>query len=176
MKYPFDYLDTKLDIYQITDILTNIGLEVENIQDKSKILKPFTVAYIKKAEKHPNADRLKICQVETRKGIHQVVCGAPNARTGIKGIFAPEGSFIPGTGITLKEVHIREIKSTGMLLSEREMGLSDNHQEIIEVDNSYKIGEFFDELINIEIHTLVPSITNSFRDEINFCLSDRRTS
>ena len=92
MKFTFswlkDYLDTKLDIYQIANILTGIGLEVENIQDKSKVLAPFTVAYVKNVEKHPNADRLKICQVETKKGVFQVVCGAPNATLGIATVAA----------------------------------------------------------------------------------------
>jgi len=171
MKFTFswlkDYLDTKLDIYQIANILTGIGLEVENIQDKSKVLAPFTVAYVKNVEKHPNADRLKICQVETKKGVFQVVCGAPNARVGMKGIFAPKGSFIPGSGITLQEAHIREIKSVGMLLSEREMGLSDNHEEIIEVDNSYKIGEPSAKIFGLEDPIIEIGITPNRGD----CLS-----
>ena len=140
-----DYLDTKLNVYQIADILTNIGLDVENIQDRSKELSPFKVAYVIKAEKHPNADRLKVCEVETNKGNFQVVCGAPNARAGMKGIFAPEGSFIPGTGITLKKTSIRGVQSQGMLVSEKEMGISDEHEGIIDVDKSFKIGESFGE-------------------------------
>ena len=99
-----DYLDTKLNAYEISDYLTNIGLEVEKVTDRSIELKPFTVAYVKKAEKHPNADRLKVCEVETNKGIYTVICGASNARTGMKAIFAPEGSYIPGSNITLKKL------------------------------------------------------------------------
>ena len=91
-----DYLNTNSEIAKISDTLTNIGLEVENISDRTEELHPFTVAYVKNAKKHPNADRLKVCQGETKIGTVQVVCGAPNARTGMKGIFAPVGSFIPG--------------------------------------------------------------------------------
>ena len=135
-----EYLETDLDVYKIADLLTNIGLEVENIEDRSKELKPFTVAYVKKADKHPNADRLKVCEVETKNGTFQVVCGAPNARKGMKGVFAPEGSFIPGTKIILKKTSIREVDSAGMLVSEKEMGISEEHEGIIEVDNKYKVG------------------------------------
>ena len=107
MKFTFswlkEYLDTKLTAYEIADLLTNIGLEVERIIDRSKELNSFKVAYVKKVEKHPNADRLKVCKVETKNGTYQVVCGAPNVKTGMKGVFAPEGSFIPGTGIILKK-------------------------------------------------------------------------
>ena len=98
-----DHLKTNLKEKHLLEQLTNIGLEVEKIVDRSKELRLFKVAYVKKAEKHPNADRLKVCQVETNNGSYQVVCGAPNARTGMKGVFAPEGSFIPGTGIILKK-------------------------------------------------------------------------
>jgi len=173
MKFTFswlsDYLETKLDVYQIADILTNIGLEVENIQDKSKSLEPFTVAYIKKVEKHPNADRLKVCQVETNKGTYQVVCGAQNAKAGMKGIFAPEGSLILGTGITLKQTTIREIKSAGMLLSEKEMGISDNHEEIIEVDDSHEIGESSARIFGLDDPVIEIGITPNRGD----CLSVR---
>ena len=94
-----------MELNQIIDKLTNIGLEVEEVKDRSTELKPFKVAFVIKAEKHPNADRLKVCQVKTSRGIYQVVCGAPNAKTGMKGIFAPEGSFIPGTEIILKKTN-----------------------------------------------------------------------
>ena len=136
-----DHLDTKLSIYKISDLLTNIGLEVENIQDKSRNLKPFTVALVLDVEKHPNADRLKICKLKSKVGNFQIICGAPNVRKGMKGIFAPEGSYIPGTEMLLKKTKIRGIDSNGMLVSEKEMGISDDHEKIIEVDESHKIGE-----------------------------------
>ena len=145
-----DHLDTKLELNQIIDKLTNIGLEVEEVKDRSTEMKPFKVAFVIKAEKHPNADRLKVCQVKTSRGIYQVVCGAPNAKTGMKGIFAPEGSFIPGTEIILKKTNIRGIDSSGMLVSEKEMGISEDHEGIIEVDKSYDIGESFAKIFGLD--------------------------
>ena len=94
-----DHLDTSKNLDTIVETLTNIGLEIENVEDKSKTFNDFTVAEVLKAEQHPDADRLKVCSVKTIDGIFQVVCGAPNARTGMKGIFAPENSFIPGTQV-----------------------------------------------------------------------------
>ena len=85
-----DHLDTSADLTTITDTLTNIGLEIENVEDKSEEFKDFSVAKVIKAEKHPDADKLKVCQVKTKSGEFQVVCGAPNARQGMLGIFAPE--------------------------------------------------------------------------------------
>ena len=145
-----DHLDTNKDIDTIVDTLTNIGLDIENVEDKSKEFNDFTVAEVLKAEKHPDADRLKVCTVKSIDGIFQVVCGAPNAREGMKGIFAPENSFIPGTGVKLKKSKIRGIESCGMLVSEREMGISDEHDGIIEVDSKYALGEKFIEVFNLD--------------------------
>ena len=167
-----DYLNTNSEIAKISDTLTNIGLEVENISDRTEELHPFTVAYVKNAEKHPNADRLKVCQVETKIGTVQVVCGAPNARTGMKGIFAPVGSFIPGTGITLKKSKIRDVESSGMLVSEKEMGISEEHDGIIEVDNSHKIGEPFSKIYSLDDPIFEIAITPNRGD----CLSVRGIS
>ena len=173
MKFTFswlkDHLDTKLSVYEIADILVNIGLEVESINDRSKELELFSVAYVKKAEKHPNADRLKVCTVETLKGDFQVVCGAPNAKSGMKGIFAPEGSYIPGTKINLKKTKIRGIDSSGMLLSEKELGISNDHEGIIEVDKSYKIGEPFVKIFGLDDPIIEIGITPNRGD----CLSVR---
>ena len=93
------------------------------------------------AKQHPNADRLRVCQVDTGTEKIELVCGAPNAKTGMKGAFAPGGSYIPGTNITLKPTEIRGVMSNGMLLSEREMGISDEHDGIIELDENAKIGD-----------------------------------
>ena len=98
-----DHLDTSADLKTITDTLTNIGLEIENIKDQSNYFKDFSVVKVIKAEKHTDADKLKVCQVETNSGKFQVVCGAPNAREGMLGIFAPENSYIPGTELYLKK-------------------------------------------------------------------------
>jgi len=164
-----DHLDTNSDLETIVDKLTNIGLEIESVEDKSKTFNDFTVAEVLKAEKHPDADRLKVCTVKSIDGTFQVVCGAPNAREGMKGIFAPENSFIPGTGIKLKKSKIRGVESCGMLVSEREMGLSDEHDGIIEVDAKYSLGEKFIEVFNLDDPVIEINITPNRGD----CLSIR---
>ena len=127
-----DHLDTKLSPSEIAEILTNIGLELESLTDYSSYAQ-FVVATIVDFKKHPNADRLNICTVENGQKTFQVICGAPNVKKGMKGIFAADGMYIPGTDITLKKGKIRGEVSEGMLLSERELKLSDNHEGIIEV-------------------------------------------
>jgi phenylalanyl-tRNA synthetase beta chain len=164
-----DHLDTNKDLDTIVDTLTNIGLEIESVEDKSKEFNDFTVAEVLKAEKHPDADRLKVCTVKSIDGTFQVVCGAPNAREGMKGIFAPENSFIPGTGIKLKKSKIRGVESCGMLVSEREMGISDEHDGIIEVDSKYALGEKFIEVFNLDDPVIEINITPNRGD----CLSVR---
>ncbi len=164
-----DHLETSKDLDTIVDKLTNIGLEIESVEDKSKTFNDFTVAEVLKAEKHPDADRLKVCSVKTISGTYQVVCGAPNARTGMKGIFAPENSFIPSTGIKLKKSKIRGVESCGMLVSEREMGISDEHEGIIEVDSKHKLGEKFIEVFNLDDPVIEINITPNRGD----CLSVR---
>jgi phenylalanyl-tRNA synthetase beta chain len=138
-----DHLDTDASVREIADKLTSIGLEVESVDDPSAGLAPFVIGYVEEARKHPNADRLQICMVNTGSEIVQVVCGAPNARTGMKGVFAPAGSHIPGTGIDLKSGEIRGEASNGMLCSEREMGLSDEHDGIIELADDAPVGTGF---------------------------------
>ena len=97
-----EHLDTDAPLEKLVDKLTMIGLEVEAVEDKAKALAPFTIAYVVSAEQHPNADRLRVCMVDTGTGAPvQVVCGAPNARTGMKGVFSPPGTFIPGKAMTL---------------------------------------------------------------------------
>jgi len=164
-----EHLDTKADLNLITNTLTNIGLEIENVEDKSADYNNFTVAKVISAEKHPDADRLKVCKVQTISGTSQVVCGAPNARAGMMGIFAPENSFIPGTGIFLKKSKIRGVESSGMLVSEREMDLSDEHDGIIEVHDKYKIGEKFIKIFNLDDPIIEINITPNRSD----CLSVR---
>jgi len=164
-----DHLDTNKKLDTIVDTLTNIGLEIESIEDKSKTFNDFTVAEVVKAEKHPDADRLKVCTVKSIDGTFQVVCGAPNAREGMKGIFAPENSFIPGTGVKLKKSKIRGVESCGMLVSEKEMGISDEHDGIIEVDPKYSLGEKFIEVFNLNDPVIEINITPNRGD----CLSVR---
>jgi phenylalanyl-tRNA synthetase beta chain len=145
-----DHLDTTADIATIADTLTMLGLEVESIEDRAKALALFTVAYVKEAKKHPNADKLSVCIVETGTETVQVVCGAPNARTGMKGVFAPAGSHIPGTNLDLKKGVIRGVESNGMLVSMREMGLSDEHEGIIELPADAPVGKPFAELLGLD--------------------------
>ena len=135
-----DYLDTTASLEQIVDGLVGVGLEVEEVSDKTKLLAPFKVAYVIEAVKHPNADKLRLCKVETDTGIYQVVCGAPNARSGMKGIMALPGAFIPGTGITLEKGVIRGQESQGMLCSERELQISLEHDGIIDLKGDWPIG------------------------------------
>ncbi|HHI81675.1 MAG TPA: phenylalanine--tRNA ligase subunit beta, partial [Rhizobiales bacterium] len=135
-----DYLDTEATLDEIITALNEIGLEVEGVENMAEALAGFTVAKVIEARKHPDADRLQVCDVETSDGIIQVVCGAPNARTGMTGIFAPAGTHIPGTGVDLQKGVIRGVESAGMLCSERELMLSDEHSGIIELDDSLKTG------------------------------------
>lgn len=135
-----DHLDTAKTLSELTDGLTALGLEVEGVDDPSAKFAPFKVVHVVSAEKHPDADRLKVCMVDTGTEKIQVVCGAPNARTGMRAVFAPDGSFIPGTKTVLKKGVIRGQASSGMLVSEAEMGFSDNHDGIIEVPGDTPIG------------------------------------
>ena len=134
------HLETDASLDAITDTLTRIGLELEGVEDRGAALASFRIAHVIEAVQHPNADRLRACKVDTGDGIVSVVCGAPNARTGMKGVFAAPGSFIPGTGITLKVGEIRGVQSAGMLLSAREMGLGDDHSGIIELPDDAPVG------------------------------------
>jgi phenylalanyl-tRNA synthetase beta chain len=139
-----DHLETTKTLAELADGLTQLGLEVEGIENKTATFAPFKVAYVRDAKQHPNADRLRVLNVETADhGVLQVVCGAPNARAEMKGIFAPDGSFVPGTGVTLKKGVIRGEESNGMMVSEKEMGLSDDHDGIIEVDDKWPVGTPF---------------------------------
>jgi phenylalanyl-tRNA synthetase beta chain len=136
-----EHLDTDEPLEKIVDKLTMIGLEVESVEDKGKALAPFTIARVISAEKHPNADRLRVCMVDTGTGDPvQVVCGAPNARAGMKGVFVPPGAFIPGKNITLAVGNIRGVESRGMLVSEFELQLSDDHEGIIDLPADAPVG------------------------------------
>jgi phenylalanyl-tRNA synthetase beta chain len=135
-----DHLETEASAKEIAEMLTMIGLQVEEVTDKAAELAPFVVGLVEEARPHPNADRLKLCRVQTGKGTREVVCGAPNARTGMKGVFAFEGTVIPGTRQTLTRAKIRGVESSGMLCSERELGLSDEHQGIIELPADAVVG------------------------------------
>lgn len=137
-----DYLETDAAAEEIAEALTHLGLELEELSNPAEKLRPFVIAGVLEARQHPNADRLRVCIVETGSGSPvQVVCGAPNARTGMKGVFAPPGAYIPGTGIDLKAGSIRGQASNGMLLSERELQLSDAHEGIIDLPQDAPVGQ-----------------------------------
>jgi len=135
-----EHLDTTASLTDVRDRLTMLGLEVEGITNPAEQLKGFVVGYVVEAVQHPNADRLRVCKVDTGAGVVQVVCGAPNARTGMKGIFAPAGSYIPGTGLALKASKIRGEDSNGMLCSSRELQLGDDHSGIIDLADDATTG------------------------------------
>jgi phenylalanyl-tRNA synthetase beta chain len=137
-----EHLDTDASVDAIAAKLTMIGLEVESVDDPAKAYAPFRIVKVVSAEKHPNADRLRVCMVDTGEGAPvQVVCGAPNARAGMKGVFAPAGTFIPGTGVHLEKGVIRGVESNGMLLSARELGLSDDHTGIVDLPDDAPVGK-----------------------------------
>ena len=169
LNWLYDHLETNSNLDEISKTLTDIGLEVESVIDKSKELEPFKVARVIKASKHPDADRLKVCEVETIDGKFQVVCGAPNAVTGMFGVFAPENSYIPGTDLKLKKSKIRGVESCGMLVSEKEMGISDEHEGIIEIEKKYKVGDSFSEIYGLNDPVIEINITPNRSD----CLSVR---
>ena len=135
-----DHLDTDADLATIVATLNRLGLEVDDVTDRGAELAAFKVAHVVSAEQHPNADRLRVCIVDTGSEQVQVVCGAPNARTGMRGVFAAVGTRIPGTGIDLKKGVIRGVESNGMLCSERELELSDEHSGIIDLPADTPVG------------------------------------
>ena len=145
-----EHLDTDASVAEIAEALTDLGLEVEGVEDPADTLGAFRIARVKEAVQHPDADRLRKCIVETwpdgpggRTEDVQVVCGAPNARTGLIGVFAPAGTHVPGTGVDLKPGVIRGVESNGMLCSERELMLSDDHDGIIDLPADAPLGTRF---------------------------------
>src|ERR1700688_2731362 len=137
-----EHLDTDEPVEKLADKLTMIGLEVEHIDDKAKALSAFTIARVISAEQHPNADRLRVCMVDTGDGAApvQVVCGAPNARAGLVSVFSAPGTFIPGKNITLGVGTIRGVESRGMLCSAAELQISEDHDGIMELPADAPIG------------------------------------
>ncbi|UMY17694.1 phenylalanine--tRNA ligase subunit beta [Methylobacterium organophilum] len=136
-----DHLDTEASLATIAETLTRIGLEVEGIADKAADLRPYVIAKVLTAEQHPNADRLRVCTVDSGDGQPlQVVCGAPNARAGMLSVFAPPGTYVPGKNITLSVGTIRGVESRGMLCSGAELGLSEDHDGILDLPADAPIG------------------------------------
>jgi phenylalanyl-tRNA synthetase beta chain len=134
------HLDTEADVREIVECLVMLGHDVDGVEDPAAALAAFRVARVVSAEKHPNADRLRVCVVDAGEGEVQVVCGAPNARTGMKGVFGPAGIAIPRTSAVLNESTIRGVVSRGMLMSAYELGLSDDHEGIVDLPADAPVG------------------------------------
>ena len=137
-----DHLDTTASVDEIAEVLTDLGLEVEEISNPAERLRDFTIGKVLSAEKHPDADRLRVCQVATDQGTKQIICGAPNAREGITVVVAKPGVYVPGIDTIIGVGKIRGIESFGMMASEREMELSDEHDGIIELPSG-EVGDRF---------------------------------
>lgn len=135
-----EHLDTDVDVAAVADAMTMAGLEVEDVHDPIAALAPFTVARIVSAEQHPNADRLRVCQVDTVDGMKEIVCGAPNARAGLTTIYAPIGAYVPGLGVTLVEKPVRGVVSNGMLCSASELELAGESDGILELADDLAVG------------------------------------
>jgi phenylalanyl-tRNA synthetase beta chain len=160
-----EHFDTVAELPEIVDKLTMIGLEVEAIEDKAALLKPFVIASVISAEKHPNADRLKVCMVDVGDGKPiQVVCGAPNARAGMKGVFSAPGTFIPGKNITLTTGTIRGVESRGMLCSAAELMISDDHDGIIELPGDAPVGKSYAEWASLSEPVIEINLTPNRSD------------
>lgn len=136
------HLETTASVDEIAETLTDLGLEVEGIENPAARLADFTIGRVLKAEKHPDADKLRVCEVETDQGTRQIICGAPNARAGITVVVAHPGTYIPGIDTTIQVDKIRGVESHGMMCSEREMELSDEHEGIIELPSG-EVGDRF---------------------------------
>jgi phenylalanyl-tRNA synthetase beta chain len=148
MKFPLswlkEHLDTEASLDEIVAALTRIGLEVEGVENPAEKLVPFTVARVLTAEQHPQADKLQVLTVDAGGGeMLQVVCGAPNARAGMLGVFGPPGAYVPGSDMTLKVAAIRGVESRGMMCSVRELELGDEHDGIIELPADAPVGAAF---------------------------------
>lgn len=168
-----DHLDTDASLDTILDALTDLGLEVEAVEDPADTLGAFRIARVIEATQHPDADRLRLCRVETWPNGPdgapeevQVVCGAPNARTGMVGVFAPVGTHIPGTGVDLKPGVIRGVESNGMLCSERELMISDDHDGIIDLPEDAPLGERFIDYRDMNDPTIEIAITPNRPDAL----------
>ncbi|MEM9015319.1 MAG: phenylalanine--tRNA ligase subunit beta [Pseudomonadota bacterium] len=136
-----EHLQTDAALNEIVDTMVAVGLEVEEVVDPAERLKDFTIGEVLQAEKHPDADKLKVCRVATKDGEKQIVCGAPNARAGIKVAYAPVGAYVPGIDVTLKNAKIRGVESHGMMCSARELEMGDDHDGIIEAPSESVVGE-----------------------------------
>ncbi|MBL4801809.1 MAG: phenylalanine--tRNA ligase subunit beta [Emcibacter sp.] len=161
-----EYLDTDATVDQISEKLTAIGLEVEEIHNPADDLAPFIVAEVIEAAPHPDADKLQVLKVYTGTETLQVVCGAPNARTGLKGAFAPSGATIPTNGMKLKPTKIRGVESNGMMCSERELDLGNSHDGIIDLPQDAPVGMKIADYMKIDDPVIEIAITPNHQDAL----------
>ncbi len=161
-----EHLETDESVEALAETLSLIGLEVESVDDPAAALAPFKVARVIDAKQHPDADKLRVCLVDTGADQVQVVCGAPNARSGMKGVFAPIGTDIPGTGLHLKPTRIRGVESSGMLVSEREMGLSEDHEGIIDLPEDTPVGTPLAEVLGLNDPVFHVAVTPNRSDAL----------
>ena len=160
-----EHLETDASAQDIADKLTAIGLEVEEVSNPAEALAPFRVAKVLTAEKHPQADKLQVLTVDAGTGERiQVVCGAPNARAGMVGVFGPPGTYIPGSDITLKVAAIRGVESHGMMCSARELELGEDHTGIIELPEDAPVGKAFTEYARLDDPVFDVAITPNRQD------------
>jgi phenylalanyl-tRNA synthetase beta chain len=145
-----DHLQTDAGLAQVVEAMTMAGLEVEHVEDPAGKLAAFSVARIIEAVQHPNADRLRVCQVETVDGRKEIVCGAPNARAGLMTVYAPIGTRIPGTGITLEPRAVRGVVSNGMLCSAAELQTAEESDGILELETDLAVGASAAQALGLE--------------------------
>lgn len=150
MSWLKDHLETTATVDQVVDAMTMAGLEVEGVEDPAAKLAAFSVAKIIEAVQHPNADRLRVCQVDTKDGRKEIVCGAPNARPGLTTIYAPLGAYVPGSGITLEARPVRGVVSNGMLCSAKELEVAEESDGILELPDSLAVGASAAEVFGLE--------------------------
>ena len=153
------FLDTQSSLVQIIDALTSLGLEVEGVEDRSLRLQGFKVAKIIQAEPHPNANKLRVCKVDDGEQLLQIVCGAPNAREGIKVVLACIGTTIPANQMIITHAKIRDIESMGMLCSAQELGLEGCDDGIIELDDDAQVGQDFARYLELDDPVIELSVT-----------------
>ena len=160
-----EHLITSASLAEIVETLTRIGLEVEYVHDPAAQLKDFRIARIVEATQHPNADRLRVCKVDTGSGdLVQVVCGAPNARTGLKSVFSAPGTYIPGKKITLGKGVIRGVESLGMLCSFEELELATESDGIIELPEDAPVGEVYAQWADLDDPVIEINLTPNRAD------------
>lgn len=158
------HLDTDADLDTIVEGLTRIGLEVEGVHNPGEALASFRVARILSAERHPQADKLQVLSVDAGDGPMQVVCGAPNARAGLVGVFGAPGAYVPGLDVTLKVAAIRGVESNGMMCSARELQIGEGHDGIIELPEDAAIGTSFPDYAGLNDPVIDVSITPNRQD------------